>query len=146
MRLVQNNINIASCCWWWVWPSPVQAGVARVVRGEPAKYYLVILGITQYKRTNLRSSLRSLSEVSRFLLSLRLASTPPGSENPLMLALVIMIVLGTRTMLQPSYEQLDNLIPCLSTVYVTVCRYIVLCWLNTPGGVLLVIDLLRICW
>ena len=86
----------------------------------------VILGDTGYysvsaEATNLRSSLRSLSEVSRLRLSLRLASTPPGSEKPLMLALVIMIVLGTATMLQPSYGHLDNLIPDLSTVrYVTV--------------------------
>ena len=86
----------------------------------------VILGDTGYysvsaEATNLRSSLRSLSEVSRLRLSLRLASTPPGSEKPLMLALVIMIVLETATMLQHSYGHLDNLIPDLSTVrYVTV--------------------------
>ena len=91
----------------------------------------VILGDTGYysvsaEATNLRSSLRSLSEVSRLRLSLRLASTPPGSEKPLMLALVIMIVLGTATMLQPSYGHLDNLIPDLSTVrYVTVDIYFV---------------------
>ena len=91
----------------------------------------VILGDTGYysvsaEATNLRSSLRSLSEVSRLRLSLRLASTPPGSEKPLMLALVIMIVLGTATMLQPSYGHLDNPIPDLSTVrYVTVDIYFV---------------------
>ena len=47
-------------------------------------------------------------------------------------------------MLQPSYGHLDNLIPDLSTVrYVTVDIHFVV---YISGGVLLVIDPLRIFW